>query len=578
MSAEGARARAPGLAAFALGLLILIFISCHVEQPPEAGLEKYVTVRLHDSLSRFDSVEVLILAGGDPGSVVGLVWAGRLTAPGAIPSFRLDDAEERELVISVKGWDADGRLALVQTISKVDGRQVVTGTPVAQPSPRLKAMALDSGKLEPAFQPSVHAYSVSLPYSKAALKITPEAEYAHANIFVGINLTAGGSASEAIPLEVGENRVTVTVRAADTTDQYVITATRAPKPADTVIVIPPDTTVRDSNYAAWKYKGLVLLNFQQVGLQPGFRVTGFPLLLRLTRENFAFSQAAAKGADVRFTTAAGRNLSFEIARWDAAQQVAEIFIRADTLEYARTADILMYWGNAGASSASASAKVFDPDAGWGGVWHLEEDGEIDEYRDATGEFDGRGEGDIPARKPGVVGSSQDFRTTNSPGWIELPRDYDLGENAFTVHMWLKNIGVAQGRLLSKDGPGADDQRIIFDIAANTGQFSYGTNGTNLHRANVYLPVESWTLLGLTYDGNKVHVFIDGAERDSWVHKMTGSAYNKVIVGAQNDVGALGYRGLIDEMWSSPVDRGKDYMRLIFENQKPWSAFATLLPL
>lgn len=587
MIVKGPFVRALGLPALALGLFLILISACHVDQPPGRE-EKYVTVRLHDSLSRFDSIEVLILAGGDPAKVIGKVWDGRLLAPGAIPSFRVDDGEQRDLVISVKGWDADGRLALIETIAIVDGKQVVTGTPVAQPSPRLKSMTLDSGNLEPAFQPAQHAYAVAVPYGKAALRIAAVPEYSPADIVIGLIKTPAGSQSEDIPLEVGENRVTVTVRAADTTDQYVITATRAPKPDDSVIVPPKDTVIvippkpdsvrPDPNlYKSWKYKGVILLNFLQVGLPPSFKVLDFPLLVRLNRDNFDFSQAAERGGDVRFATSTGKFLPYEISRWDAGSQTAEIFVRIDTLTYAKAGSIIMYWGNSAATTTGSPSRVFEAAAGWGGVWHLEENGLEDDYLDATGENLGRGEGGIPVLKEGVVGMGQDFTSDNSPDWIEMPRDYDLGVDAFTMHMWVKKAGTGHYRLLSKDGTASNDQRFLFDVAANTGRFSFGSNGV-MHDANLYIGVGNWVLLGLTFDGTKAHLFVDGAERESWNYKVIGRAYNKVILGAYDDEGLHGFHGMLDEFWSSPVDRGKDYMRLIFENQKAWSNFATLLPL
>lgn len=573
MNDKRARTRTLSLPVLAWGLFLLFASACHVDQSavPE---EKYVTVRLHDSLSRFDSVEILVLAGGNPVAVVGEIWLGRLESPGDIPTFRLDDDEQRNLIISVKAWDADGRLALEETIAKVDGKQVVTGIPIAQPSPRLKSLSLEAGRLAPDFQASQHAYAVSVPYSQASLSIRAEPEYAPADIFFGIAKTTAGQASEAIPLEVGDNRLTVTVRAADTTDQYVITATREAMPEDTVIVIPPDTS-HPAPYKDWKHKGMVLLDFGQMGNSLGFKVVDFPLLLRLARENFVFAQAAAGGSDVRFATADGNPLAFEIARWDMGAQAAEIYIRVDTLTNAST--ILMYWGNAEASAVSSPASVFRPAKGWGGVWHLEEDGLASEYLDATGNFDAKGVGSVPGRKDGMVGSAQEFTADSTPQWIELPRDYELGTEAFTLHMWVKKAGIGHYRLLSKDGPKDSNQRYLLEIAANSGQVGFGSN-LEMHMANVYVGVGNWMLLGLTFDGAKAHLFVDGMERESWNYKVNGKAPNKVFLGATNDAGMLAYRGVIDELWTSPRDRGKDYMRLIYENQKSWSSFAKLLPL
>ena len=80
--------------------------------------------------------------------------------------------------------------------------------------------------------------------------------------------------------------------------------------------------------------------------------------------------------------------------------------------------------------------------GWAGVWHLEEAGagKSGEYKDATGDYDGTGGGAIPARKEGMVGRSQDFKTTNSGSWITLPRTWDPGSSKFTLQMWIRREG------------------------------------------------------------------------------------------------------------------------------------------
>ena len=263
MIADGAPARALGLLALAAALFFLP--QCQADQTVGRE-EKYVTVRLHDSLSRFDSVEVVILAGGDTSSIVGRIWGGRLAAPSAIPSFRLDDGESRNLSIRVRGWDATGRLALDETITKADGKQVVTTKPLAKPSPRLASLGVSSGTLVPAFAPDVHEYTLALANAQATLTIIAAAEYRAASIYSGIKFIEASRIEDTTPIEVGTNRLTLTVIAADTSDQYVITAMRAEKPVDTtkppdtIIVIPPDG--RDTLFADWLHKGQVLLNFE----------------------------------------------------------------------------------------------------------------------------------------------------------------------------------------------------------------------------------------------------------------------------------------------------------------------------
>ena len=142
MSNETLRARwtrmaRTGTALAAAAAALCVFAQCRLSPEPEVAPETYVTVRLNDSLSRFDSVVVQILERGDTAAIVGTMWSQRLDSPGAIPSYRLEPGATQDLTVRVRAWDAEGRLALDERIAKVDGKQTVTAIPIPKPSPRL---------------------------------------------------------------------------------------------------------------------------------------------------------------------------------------------------------------------------------------------------------------------------------------------------------------------------------------------------------------------------------------------------------------------------------------------------------
>jgi hypothetical protein len=91
----------------------------------------------------------------------------------------------------------------------------------------------------------------------------------------------------------------------------------------------------------------------------------FPALVRLTSSTFDFSRALSGGADVRFTKSNGMPLPFEIERWDAASQAAEIWMKLDTV-YGNDSShfFTMWWGNPNAVSASDGEAVFDTAGGF----------------------------------------------------------------------------------------------------------------------------------------------------------------------------------------------------------------------
>ena len=322
-----------------------------------------------------------------------------MAAPQEIPPYRIGDAETRPVSVRVKGFDQYGRLILDMRISKRNGGQVVENIALPKPSPSLAALAVGPGALSPAFDPAVKEYAVALAYNQTWLQVTMTPAYPHAIMSAGLVRAYSGKAAEPIDMGVGANRIVLNIVAADTSTQYILNATRAQAPTDTTKVppdttkVPPDTLPQGNPFAAWKHMALITPDFAQVGMGGFTEVTGFPVLLRLTPSNFNLAEAGENGKDIRFATPDHRALPHEIVSWNANSGSARIWIKTDTLRGdGATGSILMYWGNPAAVPASDPAKVFPAEAGWSGVWHLEEEG-----KGAYGEYQGR-HGPLPRHR------------------------------------------------------------------------------------------------------------------------------------------------------------------------------------
>lgn len=243
---EGGGARGPGrVRKVALGLAALCLSLCFIPQchlGPTAGEERFVTVRLHDSLARYDSVQVLILAEGDTGQVVGTIWDGLLRDPGALPSYRLADGETRPLSVRVKGFNQFGRLVLDLRISKNGDRQIVSDVILPKPSPALLSLRPSVGILAPPFDPAIKEYALALAYPQSSFTLTMTPAYAPASMLIGFSKAYPGKASDPVNVRVGATRIAIGVTAADTSARYSINVTRAAAPpVDTTITTPPDT-------------------------------------------------------------------------------------------------------------------------------------------------------------------------------------------------------------------------------------------------------------------------------------------------------------------------------------------------
>ena len=93
------------------------------------------------------------------------------------------------------------------------------------------------------------------------------------------------------------------------------------------------------------------------------QVKDFPLLVRLDKDFFDFTQAKPKGEDIRFSTPAGTELPYQIEQWDAGKGSAIIWVRIPDITGNAKQEIKVRWGNAAARSESNSKAVFDQSNG-----------------------------------------------------------------------------------------------------------------------------------------------------------------------------------------------------------------------
>lgn len=592
---------------------------CMLEDQALPREEKYVTVRLNDSLKGFDSVEIVILAGGDSAQIVGTVWKGALPEPGKLPSFRVPDGETRELSVRVRGFDGSGSLALNFVISKESGGQVIadlplpippvvvppdTGkpplivppdtakppdtVPVPVPMPGLRDLKIAPGALAPAWDSTVTKYAVGVAHADSAVVLTAVPRSPQAVVRVGIDTLPNGKASQPFTLKVGSNSMLITTShlGAEARCTVLVTRAAATNPDG---VIPGDR----SAYRTWKHRGTVFVDLKQLGMNNAWGEAGIPLLLRLTADNFDFTQATYNGRDIRFARADGYPIPYEIARWEPEQSRAEIWIKSFDLRAADdSAKYYMYWGSVSAKSESAGERVFSPLEQHTAVYHLSEEGYgvSDEYKDAVGRYHGQGgDGDglhVPRRVEGIVGYGQDFHPTGPTldgragdyqAAIGLPEILDPGGQAWTFQTWIRRVGNDQATIFKKgDEYMASRQRFFLRVAGNTGgQVNFGREGAD-HLTNTWVPNESWIQLGVVYTGTRYDVYVDGYLRESNGWTQGSAMRGDCVLGAWfSDGSSEGLRGILDEVWIGSKARSPMWMRMTFETQRPGSTVVTL---
>ena len=127
-----------------------------------------------------------------------------------------------------------------------------------------------------------------------------------------------------------------------------------------------------AQYQGWQQSGAltILTTPEGANIPAGSVVQGFPLLVRLNKETFDFSKAQPHGDDVRFATADGAALPYEIEDWDAAGGSAAVWVRVPKIAGNARQELRMFWGKADAKSESSGKAVFNESNGFLSVWHL----------------------------------------------------------------------------------------------------------------------------------------------------------------------------------------------------------------
>jgi len=100
-----------------------------------------------------------------------------------------------------------------------------------------------------------------------------------------------------------------------------------------------------AQYQGWQHSGslYILTTLEGANLPATASESGFPLLVRLDKNWFNFSQAKSHGEDIRFTTSAGKPLAHQVEQWDAAGGTASIWVRIPAIRGNARQEIKIFW-------------------------------------------------------------------------------------------------------------------------------------------------------------------------------------------------------------------------------------------
>ena len=327
------------------------------------------------------------------------------------------------------------------------------------------------------------------------------------------------------------------------------------------------TTPASAQYQGWQHSGaLTILTTPEGANLPASAVeTDFPLLVRLSRDWFDFSQAKPGGDDIRFSSANGTTLAYQIEQWDAAQGTASIWVRVPQIKGNERQSITLHWGKADAASESKGAAVFNAGNGYASVLHMNSAMQ-DELEALTLKDQGTtttsgliGEGRHLARGKGLLGGDH---VTN----------YPFGDGAFTSEAWFRAElagttifywGRYATRLNGKTGDG-NEVGLNIGAPASLGWASDGPGGASAATVPV---LGQWNHVAATYENGTNKIYVNGKLDGARYHKAAMSIVKDIVVSIGGMRGTdFRYIGDIDEVRVSRVARSADWMKLQYENQ------------
>ncbi len=314
-----------------------------------------------------------------------------------------------------------------------------------------------------------------------------------------------------------------------------------------------------AQYAGWQHSGSIFLITTPDGadLPASAGVEGFPLLVRLHKDSFDFTEARAYGEDVRFTTSEGVALAYEIEEWDAARGEAAVWVRMPKITGNTRQELRVFWGKRDAQSESNGTAVFGESNGYLSVWHLG-----DAVVDEVGTLESKDVETTAVR--GMIGKARHFAGKQGIfGGDKIP-DYPAGGNAHTTELWVR-AEKANGTIMGWGNEGGGRGSKVRIQFASPPHVQVDSDFSNV-QGESRLPMNEWIHVVHTYGDGPRRIYINGKVDGEATTKLDIKTPARLWLGGWYD--NYDFVGDLDEVRVSRVSRSTDWVRLTYENQKP----------
>ncbi len=361
----------------------------------------------------------------------------------------------------------------------------------------------------------------------------------------------------------------------------------------------PGVLLDVSTQAPWNLLGTWRIDAGAAGIAGD--VTGYPLLVRITKEQFDFGLARRPGEGLIFLDQTGGRLPFQIERWDAIQGKAEVWVGTKVLKGAMDGqDIGMYWGAADSGAAAGKPGVFDTASGFLSAWHLHggDTARSDlvlpgAAHSGPADLAITGSHMVPeAADSGLIAGAQRFNGDSS--LFRRDGSAFAWRGGLMLSVWFTRefgAGVAEHySLISKwDKPTHAGFLLQYDSDTRGLRWTLGlADATDtlrvIEKQNLTFAPGEWHYVAAGYDGKKASLYVDGvlaAQADSALLPLADNALD-FLLGARDadehgkpEVDFL--KGRMDEARVYRAVKSADWIKLDFLTQKPGAALPRWIP-
>ncbi len=313
-----------------------------------------------------------------------------------------------------------------------------------------------------------------------------------------------------------------------------------------------------SQFPEWKHAGSIWLDtFPSGGDVPeSTSVRDFPLLVRLHKDFFDFSQARANGEDLRFSFG-GEPIAYQIEQWEPLLGEASIWVRIPKISGFSHEEIKLHWGNPNAQSESDGKAVFNESNGYLSVWHMS-----DPVEDSVGTLPSDDNGTTTS--VGRIGSARHLPGQKGIFSGEKIRNYPSGASSHSTEAWFR-AERSNATILGWGNEGGGRGSKVRMQLRSPPHVHIDSDFSDV-KGKQRIPMNEWVHVFHTYDRADGKIYINGQLDTRATPMLDIKNPSRLWIGGWYH--NYDYIGDVDEVRISRVARSPEWIRLQYENQKP----------